>query len=384
MQVCSSWHVVSHSELLWQNLTRRIWSRDRRRLPTWRAEYARCHRTGRNFRLRNCVHSTLFLAPTLSCRRLALSGRHLAAGFLDGTVRLFDLSTAALVATLLPHPGRDILGAFSQAISGVLLDRSSRLVYASQDGDIHVAPTRGDAMHAARRVRAGNAMEDGALVDFVGRDRWWVGLFAGVPGRSLRVWDGNTEELVHVGGSLTDPDAVVGWHMLAELAGPAGRVKFSDSGTVVGCTGSRMQVAGLDDPEAVLAEHEFRRGAAVDTMDASDGRVMVVDGHGVAKVRVARTLDVVCRFNTVRRRAAQQQQQQPQAGGRLVGCMNWGYAVVCCADGTVRVWDVLTGEYLYSFRQRVPGPPGAAAADDRRVAVWCGETGLHLWDFDQL
>ncbi|MQM09304.1 hypothetical protein Taro_042171 [Colocasia esculenta] len=384
MQVCSSWHAVSHSELLWQNLTRRIWSRERRRLPTWRAEYARCHRTGHNFRRRICVHSTLFFDPALSCRRLTLSDRHLAAGFVDGSVRLFDLSTAALLAAFLPHPGRDILGSFSQSISGVLLlNRSSRLVYASQDGDIHVAPTRGNAMHAARRVRVGNAVEDGALVDFVGRDSWWVGLFAGVPGRSFHVWNAETEELVYVGGYLTDPDAVVGWHMLTELAGPVGRIRFSDPATVVGCTGSRMQVVGLDDPEAVLAEHEFRRGAAVDTLDACEGRVVVVDGHGVAKVRVARTMAEVCRFNTVRRRAAQQQ-QQPAAGGRPVGCMNWGYTVLCCADGAIRVWDALTGEYLYSFRQRMLGAPGAAAADDRRLAVWCGETGLHLWDFDQL
>ncbi|CAA6657307.1 unnamed protein product [Spirodela intermedia] len=382
-QVCSSWRAISQSELLWQSLTRRVWSRERRRLLTWRAEYAHCHRTGRNFRLRHCVHSTVFIDPTLACRRLSLSDRHLAAGFLDGSVRLFDLSTADLVATYLPHPGRDILGSFSQSISGVLLDRASRLVYASQDGDIHVASTLNGAVHAARRVRVGNAVEDGTLVDFAGCDRWWVGLFAGVPGRSLHVWDGDTEELAFVGGSLTDPDAVIGWHMFTDSGGPVGRVRFSDPATIVGCTGSRLQVLSLDDPEIVLAEHGFRRGAAVEAVDACDGRVMVVNGQGIAKVSVARTLEEVCRFNTIRRRPAGVQQQAP-VGERPVGCMNWGYAVMCGPDGGVRLWDALTGEYLYTFRERIAGSAGAVASDDRRVAVWCGETGLHLWDFGQL
>ncbi|XP_078430072.1 transducin/WD40 repeat-like superfamily protein isoform X2 [Wolffia australiana] len=365
-QVCSSWRAISQSELLWQNLTRGVWSRERQRRPTWRAEFAHCHRLAGNFRRRLCTHSLLLLDESLACRRLSLSDRHLAAGFLDGSVRVFDLASRELAATFVPNPSRDVLGSFSRAISGLLFDRPGRLVYASQDGDIHVAALRDEP---ARRVRTGNAVEDGTLVDFAGRGGWWVGLFAGVPGRSLRVWSGGEGELAYVGGSLTDPDAVVGWHMFTDRAGAVGRVRFSDPGTVVGCTASRMFVVALDRPEAPVAEIGFRRGAAVEAVDACEGRVMVVDEEGLGKVIVARSQEEVCRFNTGRRRVAQP------------GAMNWGYAVVCGSDGAVGVWDAVTGEFLYAFRERTGGAAAAVAADERRVAVWCRATGLHLWDF---
>ena len=233
------------------------------------------------------------------------------------------------------------------------------------------------AAEPPHRARRGNAVEDGTLVDFAGEGTWWVGLFAGVPGRSLHIWNGETAELLFVGGSLTDPDAVLGWHMFTDTEGMVGRVRFSDSATIIGCTASRMEVVALDRPEVVLAELEFRRGAAVESVDACEGRVMVVDGEGLGKMRVARTMKEVCRFSTVRRRAV---------GVRHVGCMNWGYVVVCRGDGAVGVWDALTGEFLYTFRERIGsgGRAAAAATDDGRVAIWCGETGLHLWDFGRL
>ncbi|KAK5784261.1 hypothetical protein PVK06_038784 [Gossypium arboreum] len=63
----------------------------------------------------------------------------------------------------------------------------------------------------------GNVLDDGALVDFTRCWRWWVGLYASVPGRAFHIWDCNAEELVYLNASLTDPEAMMGWHMLTEF-----------------------------------------------------------------------------------------------------------------------------------------------------------------------
>ncbi|URE24652.1 RNA recognition, partial [Musa troglodytarum] len=73
LQVCSSWRAVSRSELLWQDLCRRVWSRRRSLLPSWRDEFVRLHRTAANFRFRRCAYSQLLPASddALSCPRVA-------------------------------------------------------------------------------------------------------------------------------------------------------------------------------------------------------------------------------------------------------------------------------------------------------------------------
>ncbi|CAD5187046.1 unnamed protein product [Musa acuminata subsp. malaccensis] len=377
-QVCATWRAVSRSELLWKDLAGRIWSRQRSSLPSWRDEFVRLHRTAANFRVRRSAYSRL-LPPSaaLSCRRLTLSDRHLAAGYRDGSVRLFDLPAGRPVATYRADPHRDRLGRFSQAVSGVvfLAEPDERLAFASQDGDIHVVSL--DVSGTVRRAHAGNLVEDGTLVDFTGDDRRWVGLFAGVPGRSWHVWDAATEQLVYVGGTLTDPDAVLGWHMLTDLSGPVvGRVRVAEPEVAVGCTTSSMEVVDLDDTVTTLNRLDLQHGAAVDSVDACEGRVMVVDARGLAKVHDVLTLQEICRFSTLRR--AEEQQQQQRAVG-VVGCMNWGYALVFAARG-FRVWDATTGEYLYSFRETI-SEAAAVAASDRYVVAWADDTGLHLWDF---
>ncbi|XP_029117302.1 transcriptional regulator STERILE APETALA [Elaeis guineensis] len=381
-QVCSTWRAVSRSELLWEDATRGVWYRRWSLLPTWHEEFVRLHRTARNFRTRRSAHSHLLPAasPALSCRRLALSDRYLAAGFLDGSIRLFELPSGLHLTTYRTHPQRDRLGPFSQSISGlILLSDPSRLVFACQDGDLYVAPLDDPVSGSTRRAHVGNLMEDGTLVDFAGDSRWWVGLFAGLAGRSWHVWDAETEQLVYEGGSLTDPDSVLGWRMLTDLDGPTvGRVRTPEPGAMVACTSSRLQVVDLDDPGEVSNQVEFRRRAVVESVDACDGRVMVVDLRGLARVLRARTLAEVCRFSTVVRLEGHPQQRVQG----MVGCMNWGYAVVCSV-GSLRVWDASTGEYLYSFRERV-GDVTVVAASDRYVAAWVNDTGLHLWDYGAL
>lgn len=271
----------------------------------------------------------------------------------------------------------------------------------------------------ARQAHIGNPMEDGPLVDFTCSEceggRWWVGLFAGVPGRSWHVWDGETEQLVYVGGLLTDPDAVMGWHMLTDWRIQSlGRVRIPEPGLAVGCTASRIQAIDLnnivynDDGDdglgrGVVSHLEFlqgtrrrRRGAIVDTVDACDGRVLAVDERRVATVRSARNLEEeVCRFRTAgtRRRGDNIGEEEEGEGegedeeeAGVAGCMNWGYAVVSSSSTSGRssvftVWDGVTGEYLYRMRERVGGGVRAMVASERYVAAWGEDTGLHIWDF---
>ncbi|XP_042414566.1 transcriptional regulator STERILE APETALA-like [Zingiber officinale] len=376
-QVCPTWRAIAGSEFLWQVLCRRIWFRHRRSLPSWREEYIHFHRTAANFRAGRYVYSSL-LPPSddLSCRRLALSDRHLAAGFLDGSVRLYDVPSGRLLATFRADPHRDRLGRFSQAISGlVLLD--DRLAFASQDGDVHVAEL-GSSGAPPRRALAGNLVVDGTMVDFTGNARWWVGLFAGAPGHSWHVWDVATELLVFVGGGLMDHAAVVGWHMLTDVLKPVvGRARILEQGVVVGCTVSSMEVLDLNGVTGtILNQSEHRHGALVGSFDACHGRVLVVDSRGVAEVREAPALTDVSRFTAFRRSELQ------QGGPSLEGCMNWGYALVCTSRG-VQVWDFITGRYLYIFRQRI-GIASAMVASNRYVVAWTNDTGLHLWDFGAL
>ncbi|KAK8943120.1 Transcriptional regulator STERILE APETALA [Platanthera zijinensis] len=290
-------------------------------------EFISLHRTASNFRAGRCLHTHIPTpaASILTCRRLAISDRHLAAGFSDGSVRLYDLPAASLIAHHAFHPHRDRLGQFSAAIVGIILLSQRRLVFASQDGDITVANVDEDNFSevVARRARAGNLVEDGTLVDFAGDERRWVGLFAGVPGWSWRVWDGETEQEVYAGGSLTDADSVAGWHMLADISFPSvARIAVAAAGTVVGCTGSRVQAMRVGGMVEVTAE--------------------------------------VSRFGVAAGRRMRREEMRPGRG--VVGSMNWGY-VVMWVGGVGRVWDALTGESLYALR-RGTGEMRAAASSD--------------------
>ncbi|XP_057767827.1 transcriptional regulator STERILE APETALA [Salvia miltiorrhiza] len=371
-QVCSTWRAISRSELLWQNLTRRIWNAERLRRNTWREEYISRHRTAANFRQRSYVHTTLPYIPAdninngLSCRRLALSDDHLAAGFSDGAVYLFHLLSRLHLTTFYPHH-RDRLGRFSSSVSGIILS-DVRLVFATLDGDIHVTTINGGM--PLRRAHIGDVVNDGALVDFTGSNRWWVGLYAGVPGRAFHIRNGETEELVFVGGTLTDPEAVMGWHLLTEMTDLIGRVRATTHQNAVACTSSRVILFDLQNQGVVVHEEELRRGIMVGCFDANGEAALITDGRGTASVRRLVDLAEACRFRV--RGAAQQR-------GRVLGCVNGGYGVII-SGGVVRVWEIERGEYLYSFRERI-GDCSAIVADERYVAAAADGGIIHLWDF---
>ncbi|XVE72550.1 hypothetical protein DITRI_Ditri11bG0047500 [Diplodiscus trichospermus] len=369
-QVCSTWQAVSRSEPLWHRLTSFIWGRTHRIHNWWREEYVYRHQTAQNFRAGRSFHETLHFDPSdvnipdgLTCRCLTISDTHLACGFADGTVRLFELETRLHMGTFFPHHG-DRFGRFSRAVSGIVI-ADPRLIFATLDGDIHVAII--DGQPQARRAHMGNVVDDGALVDFTGCRRWWVGLYAGVPGRAVHIWDGNTEELVYVNATLTDPEAVMGWHMLTELTETIGRVRVTGQESAVACTSLRYMVLDLRNPEFPLHDRESRRGLIVTSMDTNNEAFITVDSRGWAVVRRVDTMEEVCRFNTRQRNVM------------LMGCMNLGYALMC-AGGVIRVWEIEHGQHLYRLGENV-GDVNAMVADDRYVAAASNDTTIHLWDF---
>ncbi|KAG8367593.1 hypothetical protein BUALT_Bualt16G0088500 [Buddleja alternifolia] len=386
-QVCSTWRAISRSELLWQNLTRHIWNITILVRDTWRDEYIYHHRTANNFRTGEYVYTTLHFVPTdnnnnnndgLSCRRLALSDHHLAAGFADGAVHLFHLQSRLHLSTFYPQH-RDRLGRFSSAVSGIILS-DIHLVFATLDGDIHMAVINGVA--PLRRTHLGDVVNDGALVDFSGCNRWWVGLYAGgfnlkfaiylfacVPGRAFHIWNSETEELLFVGGTLTDPEAVMGWHLLTELTDIIGRIRVTSHETAVACTSLRVIVFDLQNQGVVFGEEEFRRGIIVGTFDTNDESALIIDGRGAARVRRVGNLEEVCRF-TIRGAASQRE---------ILGCVNDGYGVIC-GGGVIRVWEIVNGQYLYRLRERID-ECNALIADKRYVAACASDATIHVWDF---
>ncbi|KAK2648254.1 hypothetical protein Ddye_015743 [Dipteronia dyeriana] len=384
-QVCSTWRAVSRSDLLWHRLTRLIWRRTHLLHATWRHEFMYRHRTALNFRTGRYSYYTLHFDPSdvespdgLMCRCLTLSDIHLACGFVDGAVRLFNLATRHHVATFRPQY-RDRLGQFSVAVSGIIITNNTRLVFATLDGDIHVVDDVNDPTQQPRRVHLGVVLDDGVLIDFSGCRRYWVGLYAGLAGRSFRIWNGQTEMLTFIGGSLTDQDAVFGWRMLTDLNEFVGRVRVSEGqNSAVACTATRIidnarvngrvMVLDLMNEEVRLSEQP-RRGIVARSVDISREVYVTVDYRGRAIVRRVDTLEEVCRFNTM----------VVEGGGGMIGCMNLMYWLMC-ADGAVRVWEVERGTYVNMFRERLEEEMNAFVADDRHVAASSGST-LHLWDF---
>ncbi|TKY57466.1 Transcriptional regulator STERILE APETALA [Spatholobus suberectus] len=390
-QVCSTWREVSRSDLLWERLTRRIWRRTYRLRATWQLEFIYWHRTARNFATGR--HS--FFMPQfdpseqqgLMCRCLTLSDTHLACGFVDGTVRLFDLETRAHVSTYLSQHG-ELLGPFSHSVSGIVIINSV-IIFARLDGDVYVdSINNGPGPSHARRAVVGDVVNNGVLVGLAGiglsdtgrgqrgvRVRgWWVGLFAGIAGQAFQIWDAYSWERVFLGGSLTDAEAVNGWHMLTELMPPVGRVRVTEREFVVACTATRLVCFNLRSPEVLLRDVGPATQFVVSSLDASPEAFVVVETSGVCTVRRASTYERLSRFRL--RRASWLR--------GLLGCMNLGYVLTYSPAPAppLRVWDIEPRPEPLCVTLAVRGGDGnSMVASERHVAISRDDNSIDLLDF---
>jgi len=384
MQVCSTWREVSRSDLLWQRLTRRIWRRTYRLRDTWQLEYIYWHRTARNFTTGRHALVVPQYDPgdhhqTLICRCLTLSDTHLACGFVDGTVRLFDLNTGAHVSTFWSNHGL-LFGPFSQSVSGIVISNST-LAFARLDGDVYVTIINGSGPLPgpipARRAIIGDVVNNGVLVEFAGSSRWWVGLYAGHAGGAFQIWDVHTEQRVFVGGSLTDPETVQGWHMLTELVEPVGRVRVTEREFVVACTSTRLVCFNLRNPEVLLRDVGSTTGFIVGSLDVSHEVFVVVERSGVGTARRVSNFERVSRF---RLRASWLR--------GLLGCMNLGFVITYSGgSGLLRVWDIhepaarlcITLPVRDVGEGQVNG--NSMVTNQTHVAISFNDSSIHLLDF---
>ena len=133
---------------------------------------------------------------------------------------------------------------------------------------------------------------------------------------------------------MTDPDAVVGWHLLTDLTEHVGRIRITSDDLAVGFTSSRVIVFDLR-TQVILGEEERRIN--VGGADAYDKALMFVNSRGVANVPHVGSLEEICRFMA--------------RGGLVLGCINGGYSFICVGTG-VRVWELDRGEPLYVLIKR--------------------------------
>ncbi|MED6117074.1 hypothetical protein PIB30_106514, partial [Stylosanthes scabra] len=183
---------------VWQSLTQIVWGRTVLERETWQLEYEFWHQAHQQID-QNFVEGQFFQSFTeavqleCSCIAVSESDAYFAAGFVDGTVRVYDIGTMALLTVLGTSHGGPIL----VPVRGIVISGEDSFTFATEDGNIYCAPIIGPSYRAvvSRRLR-------GDLLSFAGNRQWWVGLFVTFP--AFDVWDLRQGEpqLVYSGGEF--------------------------------------------------------------------------------------------------------------------------------------------------------------------------------------
>ncbi|GLJ23764.1 hypothetical protein SUGI_0450800 [Cryptomeria japonica] len=406
-QVCSTWRTISHSEILWEALVQDVWewdtSQTTRRPQSWRDEYIRLHSTASNFR-HNRAKYTLIEYEVSSdssgngagavCRCLTLSPEYLAVGFFDGAVRIFSLTSKECVNTMKP-PHENRLGPLSRAISGIVIN-DDRVVFASFDGNVFV----GEVLTGlVRRAHVGNVVNDGTLVDFTGSEKFWVGLYAGIPGHACHIWDAVTEQLVFNAGDITDSEALRGWRLLTEQAERIGRVRVNRDGILLTATRFKVTVFDLESYGVSFRREEIamdeQQQLIVESVDANNDWFLTASDDGAARIRRITDFEDSWAFSFAEAAATDANSansttstSRSSSGNtnsdrrnrvRVFGALNTRQAFLCI-EGSVHAWDAKSGMRLYRLDEWM-GEVFDLVADDEHVAGCAIDTGIHLWSF---
>ncbi|GLJ23772.1 hypothetical protein SUGI_0451080 [Cryptomeria japonica] len=383
-QVCSTWRTISHSEILWEALTRHVWDRTQARTQSWRDEYIRLHLTASNFRHNRATYTSIEYEVSsdsdsngagAACRCLALSPEYLAVDFFDGALRVFSLEGKECVCTMKPnHENR--LGPLSRAVAGIVM-YGNTVVFASFDGNVFV----GNVLTGHFRCASlGNVVNDGTLVDFTGCGRFWVGLCAGSPGHAYHIWDAATEQLVLNDGDITDLEALRGWRLLTEQGGRIGRVGINSNGILL--TATKMKLAAFDletygvsfsrEQTAVVGQELI-----VESVEANNDRFLTASNNGAARIRRITDFEDVCSFSFDT--AAGDNNGNNHGERKVLGTLN-AWQAFLCIDGVVHAWDAHSGLRLHRLNEHM-GQVFDLVADDGHVAGCAIDSGVHLWSF---
>ncbi|KAJ7513776.1 hypothetical protein O6H91_23G013700 [Diphasiastrum complanatum] len=372
-RVCSTWRNVSRSELLWKNLCRAIWHVENRYEGlSWRQQYVRVHLTSLNFKKGNPKHHILDYETSQEsnengignvCRCLAISGRYMAGGFFDGSVRIFDLRSRLCISTM-KSGHEDRFGPLSRAIAGLFVELET-VVFASLEGSVFTANI---FQSFPRCVYVGNVIQDGALINFTGSNRWWVGLYAGSPGNCIRIWDATSQETVFRGGNIMDNDAMSGWNLFVEQAGQIGRVQISNDALLVAASRTSLNISDIEN-DGLYPRLEREEQMAVEALAVKDDKMLTASYDGSACIRSLPDLDEVCRIENL----------DVEDAGQLSGSLNSRQCFLCIS-GEINVWDAISGVHLYNLEEPV-GDAYDLVASDEYVVASNPDFGLNLWDF---
>ncbi|MED6206450.1 hypothetical protein PIB30_026779 [Stylosanthes scabra] len=216
----------------WQSLTQRVWHRTVLEQDTWRLEYDFWHQRHQQIAeniVQGQYNESFMEVPVLArCTCLKVSNDCFAAGFLDGHVRVYDITTMALLADL-----RGSIQNNPKSVCGIVISGEDRFTFAREDGDIYHGPIMGPLYRAVPGVSWPIS-----LLSFDGNTQYWVGLYSGIP--SFKVWKLVQGEPQLVFSSET---SFADWR----LGSP--RVSVTTSGHVVACDGDSIFAFSLTDPE---------------------------------------------------------------------------------------------------------------------------------------
>ena len=289
------------------------------------------------------------------------------------------------------------------------------MMFASMDGSLFegVITARGIAggeRGGYRRVMVGNYVNDGILVDFTGDSDRWVGLYVGVNGRSLHIWDASTHDLIFNGGNMTDPDAYHGWHLLVDNVNQyIGRVEIVSQATkvIVVATRSRLCVMDMehftmlfDIPSHFLVMPFDDDHILCPTLSSCRNFASLVLKSGIAilieigtstlqpHVRHFDASRILTPYRNINNESdevdgADDNNDDDDDGVMCVnGAMNSRHLFLCC-NGVIHVWEYRSCVHLYGLSN----PTNIAnvtdlVANDRFVACCSKDIeGIHLWDF---
>ncbi|KAI5069574.1 hypothetical protein GOP47_0015875 [Adiantum capillus-veneris] len=381
-QVCSSWRAVFYSESLWRSLCIAVWREEARGVEeSWQDTYIRLHRTASNFWRGRAEHSLLDYQVSSDsnelgdrgdgsvCRRLALSREYVAGGFSDGSLRIFSLASKECISTLEPFH-ESVIGPHSTSVAGISLAfNDGTVAFASMDGSVFAGDI---AAGACRRVETSNYVNDGILVDFSGSSSRWAALYAGVRGRALHVWNAYTEELLHIGGDMTDADAYAGWSLLVNNADHIGRVRISQDTLAVVATRSKLCVLDMETLSTLFTMGMTRSSQALSaSLALHQDRILLVCANGMARVWASRSMEETARVRvgTVTR------------GAMVYGAMN-AWMVLICNNGMIDVWDYSSDTLMYRLAEERLVEVNDMVANNEYVVACCNqEEGIHVWDF---
>lgn len=338
-------------------------------------------------------------------------GRHVLSATGDEYVRLWDVATGECVRTFGRDPGKFGSGGVGAHVASVALSPDGRLGLWEGRGDWHPGIEWGECrlflwnMATGRSVRALGGPPQGTVTSTAFSPDGRLAVSAATDG-TMNIWDvaaaarppigagtfgRRAERVTSVAIAADGRWALAGWDRRLVLwdirHGGLARIFGPHDGAVTAAAflpdGRRALSASLKE----LRLWDVVSGTRVTTLAGHESAVRTLavspDGaRALSSSEDATKLWDLATGTEIRSFAA------PAAAARSVAFTPDGHRVVSTdPDGTLRLWDLTSGETIRTFQnegQRSGMSPGAAVSSDGRRVAWIseGHPTLVLWDTD--